>query len=207
MLSILKDLSISSIYLPCFIALVGIVIKQKHFRMQSLVLVLFFYLLVERNYMNFAAQTINQKTIPLLPYFLAAEVALIYHLFKSSLSFGYFIGVLVVLVTIIIEATVFDSASMIVSKIIEPSYISAVCVGWLWSTFSMKERKIEKLPMFWVAFAFMIYFVPVIFLFPVEYGFIQIEWADQLFTIQVRWVINIISKIIISIAIWKELKS
>ncbi len=107
---------------------------------------------------------------------------------------------------IIGEAVFLDFKTMAVSKIIEPLAIVLISVLWLYSTFKMAERKIEKLPLFWVAAGLLVHFLPAILLLAV-YGIIKVEPADQLFAIQLRWVLNIISKLSITVGLWKAFRS
>lgn len=193
------------IYLPCLIGLVGIFYKRD-FPFKELVLLLLFYLLVEKNSSNLSAAT-NHKTIVLYPYYLVVEIALLYLHFKKVIPRVLTFAVFIVVVLIILEAAYFNSETLLLSKFVEPITISIMCICWFSSTFKMKERKVERMPGFWITSSMLFYFMPVVFLLPIEYGFLQVESIDQVFSLHTRWVINILSKLALSIGLWMQLKS
>lgn len=199
---VLFDISQNIVFLPVLLALVGILLRKNID--PAIFFLMAFYLLVELNHSNLSVAT-NQRTIAILPYYMLVEMALIFWFYANSVKPLMFRLIILAVTVVIIEAAVFDSETLLFSRIVQPLAISMMCISWLWGTFSMKERKIESLPEFWVTAGILIYFLPTIFLFPIEYGFMEVKWADQLFTLQARWVVNIASKIIVSISLWKAL--
>ncbi|WP_421977166.1 hypothetical protein [Roseivirga seohaensis] len=173
--------------------------------MPEIFFLMLFYLLVEFNSNNLSMAT-GRQTVVIYPYYLLVELILIYLAFKSSLPKSIMAMISLVALIIIGEAVFLDFKTMAVSKIIEPLAIVLISVLWLYSTFKMAERKIEKLPLFWVAAGLLVHFLPAILLLAV-YGIIKVEPADQLFAIQLRWVLNIISKLSITVGLWKAFRS
>lgn len=173
------------------------------FSIKEIVALLLFYLFSEVLF----TLTAGSNNLYLLAPYVLGEYLVIASIFVKKMNQYrvWLIAGFALLIAVTTVERILGNDWLSISRALESILLMIAAGAWMRKTYSFKERKLERLPMFWFSIAILVYFVPSTPIFLSDSTLYTIDRATLLEMYEIKNALNVISKIVLaySVYLWK----